>query len=105
MLLSGIIEMTVIKLKCKKNIDDVKCGLILEVVKRSQQEMLWATYGGIPLEGKKFHFKAIIGVYAPDKIKQNLPREKNAANARSKLLSIQKSTASMLFKQTRRVWV
>lgn len=39
-LLSGIIEMTVIKLKCKKNIDDVKCGLILEVVKRSQQEML-----------------------------------------------------------------
>lgn len=27
------IEMAVIKLKCKKNIDDVKCGLILEVVK------------------------------------------------------------------------
>ena len=25
--------MTTIKLKCKQNIDDVKCGLILEVAK------------------------------------------------------------------------
>lgn len=57
------------------------------------------------LKAKKFHFKAIIGVYSRDETKQNLPRVKNAANARSKLLSIQKSTASMLFKQTRREWV
>ena len=47
------VERTAIKLKCKQNIDDTNCGLILEVVKSKDlnstnlNEMLWATNGGI----------------------------------------------------------